>query len=372
MRVYLLIFLVACSVTYLTTPLVRHIALATKALTPVRDRDVHTVPIPRFGGVAIFIGLLFSFLVASRVPFLEEVFKGYEAWAILFGSGAVCLLGVIDDIWELDWVTKLAGQILTAGVMAWMGVQITSFPIYGLTIGSSRLSLFATIFLIILAMNAVNFVDGLDGLAAGMIAIGCLGFFIYSYLLTRVVGGHSYASLASVVIIALLGVCVGFLPHNFNPASIFMGDCGSMILGLVTASATILVAGQINPAVMLPRQTFAAFIPILLPLAVMLIPLIDMTMAVVRRLRAGKSPFHADRLHIHHRLLSIGYTHRHVVLVMYMWTAVVSFGAASLLFLPGYWWILIWSPMIVGALLYTMFSAPVLRKKFFSKTNKVS
>ncbi len=350
--------------------MVRHFALATKALTPVRDRDVHTVPIPRFGGVAIFAGIFVSFIVASHIPFLEEVFKTSEAWAILFGSGAVCLLGVIDDIWELDWVTKLAGQVLIAGIMAWMGIQITSFPIYGLTIGSSRLSLIATIFLIILAMNAVNFVDGLDGLASGMIAIGSLAFFIYSYVLTRVVGGHSYASLASVVIIALLGVCVGFLPHNFNPASIFMGDCGSMILGLVTASATILVTGQINPAVMLPRQTFAAFIPILLPLTVMLIPLIDMTMAVVRRIKAGKSPFHADRLHIHHRLLSLGYSHRHVVLVMYIWCIVVSFGSCSLLFLPGQIWIGVWLPMIVLALVYTLFSAPLLRNKILSKFNK--
>ena len=367
MRVYLLVFLVASCVTYLTTPIVRQIALSMHALTPIRARDVHTNPIPRLGGVAMFAGLFVSFIVASNIPFLTEVFRGYQAWAVLVGSGIVCVLGVIDDIWELDWITKICGQILTAGVMAWMGIEITSFPIYGLTIGSSKLSLFATIFIVILAINAVNFVDGLDGLAAGLISIGCLGFFIYSYLLTRVIGGHSYASLASVVIVSLLGVCIGFLPYNFNPATIFMGDCGSMILGLVTASATILITGQINPAIMLPRQTFAAFIPILLPLAVMIIPLVDMLMAIVRRLRAGKSPFHADRMHIHHKLLRLGYSHRHVVLVMYLWGAVISFGACSLLFLSMKIWGLLWVPMILGVFLYTLISAPALHRRLFSR-----
>ncbi|WP_418605819.1 MraY family glycosyltransferase [Georgenia sp. SUBG003] len=331
MRVYLLVLLTAAAITFLATPLVRRVALATRALTPVRARDVHTVPTPRLGGVAMLVGLASALVVGSQVPFLHEVFfETSGMWAILGGATLVCLLGVADDVWDLDWMTKLVGQVLAAGFMAWQGVQLITFPIFGLTIGSSRLSLFATILVVVVAINAVNFVDGLDGLAAGMIAIGGGAFFVYTYLLTRDASPGNYANLATAVIAAVVGVCVGFLPHNFNPAKIFMGDSGAMLLGLTVAAAAIVVTGQIDPATVSSSQVLPAYVPILLPVAVLLLPLLDMTLAVLRRVRAGHSPFHPDRMHLHHRLLDLGHSHRRAVLILYMWTAVVSFSAVAL------------------------------------------
>ncbi len=206
------------------------------------------------------------------------------------------LLGVADDIWDLDWLTKLVGQVLAAGLMAWWGgVQLYALPIGGsLTIPSSRLSLFATVLVVVVAINAVNFVDGLDGLAAGVTAIGGSAFLLYTYLLTRNISAD-YANVASVVIAVVVGACVGFLPHNLNPARIFMGDSGSMLIGLTFAAAGIVVTGQVDATTLTARQQVPAFLPILLPVAVLLLPLLDMGLAVVRRMGRGKSPFHPDR-----------------------------------------------------------------------------
>lgn len=331
MRVYLLVMLIAAAVTFLATPVARELAWASNAMTPVRDRDVHTTPTPRLGGVAMLVGFLAAMTLAAQMPFLEGVFEvTNQAWGIMAGATLVSLLGVADDIWDLDWVTKLAGQVLAAGVMAWQGVQLITFPVFGLTIGSSRLSLITTVLVVVVCINAVNFVDGLDGLAAGLIAIGGLGFFVYTYLLTRDATPSDYSNLATLVTVVLVGVCLGFLPHNFHPARIFMGDSGAMLLGLLVAAAAIVVTGQIGVGSQTRREEFPAFLPIVLPVAVLLLPLLDMVLAVVRRVGAGNSPFKPDRLHMHHRLLALGHSHRRAVLIMYLWTAVFAFGAAAL------------------------------------------
>jgi len=330
-RAYLLVLLVAASVTYLTTPVARWLALRTGAITAVRDRDVHAIPTPRLGGVAILTGLVVSVVMGSRIPFLHGVFEdSTTAWAILGGAAAVCLLGVADDIWDLDWPTKLVGQVLAAGLMAWQGVQLVSLPVFGLTVGTSRTFLAITVLAVVVAMNAVNFVDGLDGLAAGMIAIGGLAFFAYTYRLSQFANPGDYSNLASLIVAALVGACLGFLPHNFSPARIFMGDSGSMVIGLTIAAAAIVVTGQIDAATVSQRQSVPAYLPIVLPFAVLLLPLLDMGLAVIRRIGAGKSPFHPDRMHLHHRLLALGHSHRRAVVIMYVWTAVVAFGAAAL------------------------------------------
>ena len=345
MRVYLLVMLVAAAVTYLTTPLARWLALRSGAITAVRDRDVHEVPIPRMGGVAMLLGMAVALVLASQMPFLKGEFTGESpTWAILGGAALVCLLGAADDIWELDWVTKLIGQVLAAGLMAGVGhVQLLALPLgegVGL-IGSGWLSLAATVLVIVVAINAVNFVDGLDGLAAGLIAIGGSAFFMYTYLLTTQTSPLDHSNLATLVLAVLVGACLGFLPHNFYPARIFMGDSGAMLIGLTMAAATILVTGQLNslvtgqtgPVAVTARQQFPAFLPLLLPVAVLLLPLLDMGLAVVRRVGTGKSPFHPDRRHLHHRLLQLGHTHRRAVLIMYLWTALFAFGGAALV-----WW----------------------------------
>ena len=332
MKVYLLLMLVAAAVTYLSVPIVRHVALVSNALTPVRARDVHSTPIPRLGGVAMYAGFVSAVTVASRVPYLAGVIDS-SAWAVVLGAGMVCLLGVVDDLWELDWWAKLSGQILAAGVMAWRGVQLITFPVGGVTLGSSRLSLISTILVVLAVINAVNFVDGLDGLAAGIIGIGASAFFLYVYVLTRTTQPASYTSLAATVIAALIGICVGFLPHNFHPSTIFMGDSGSMQLGLISAAGTIIVTGQIDPLSIEGTTAVPVFLPVLIPLAVLLLPLTDMIMAIARRTWAGHSPFHPDRMHMHHRLLAAGHSHRRAVLVMYIWAAVAAFSCAGLAFL---------------------------------------
>jgi UDP-GlcNAc:undecaprenyl-phosphate GlcNAc-1-phosphate transferase len=322
---------IAAAVTFLATPLAAELARVTRATTPVRDRDVHTVPTPRLGGVAMLAGFVVAMVFASQMPFLAGVFaRPNQALGIVGGAVLVCLLGVADDIWDLDWATKLAGQVLAAGVMAWQGVQLITFPVFGLTIGSSRLSLIATILVVVVCINAVNFVDGLDGLAAGLIAIGGSAFFVYTYLLTRDATPVDFSNLATLVTAALVGVCLGFLPHNFNPAKIFMGDSGAMLLGLLVAAAAIIVTGQIGVGTTTRRVQFPAFLPIVLPIAVLLLPLLDMVLAVTRRVKAGSSPFKPDRLHMHHRLLALGHSHRRAVLIMYLWTAVFAFGASAL------------------------------------------
>ena len=334
MRVYLLALLVSATVAYLMTPLARWCALRWGAITAVRDRDVHAIPTPRLGGMAMFAGILVAILMTSRLPFLENVYANPRPLiGIVGGAAIVCALGVADDIWDLDWLTKLIGQVLAGVFLAWQGVLLYQLPTgNGQLLGSTRMWAFLTVLTVVIAMNAVNFVDGLDGLAAGVLAIGGTAFFLYAYLLTAGAnpGAYANANLAALVLAVLVGACVGFLPHNVYPARIFMGDSGAMVLGFVFSAAAIVVTGQIDPEQALVRQRFPAFLPMLLPFAVLLLPLLDMGLAIVRRVGAGKSPFHPDRMHLHHRMLQLGHSHRRAVAIMYVWTAVFAFGVAAL------------------------------------------
>jgi len=337
-REYLLTAVVAAAVTYLLTPVVRRVALRWGAMTPVRDRDVHAIPTPRLGGVAMMGGFAAALLVANSLPFLGPRLLDGDIVAVLSGALLVCLLGVADDRWELDAVTKLAGQVLAAGVMVLQGVQMLFLPLGGLApgppddipgavvLGPLEGSVL-TILLIVVTMNAVNFVDGLDGLAAGIVAIAAISFFAFSYLLT-VEEGLLRATTAGIVAAALAGVCVGFLPHNFSPARVFMGDSGSMLIGLLLATTTITLTGSVNPND-IGTDIAPALVPLLLPIAVMVVPFLDVVLAIVRRILAGRSPFAPDKQHLHHRLLERGHSHARAVLVMYLWSAVLAFGAIA-------------------------------------------
>ncbi|QOR48207.1 undecaprenyl/decaprenyl-phosphate alpha-N-acetylglucosaminyl 1-phosphate transferase [Trueperella pecoris] len=336
MRTYLLVLVLASVLTYLLVPLVLRLALASGAITQIRERDVHSTPIARLGGVAMFGGFIAALALASQIPYLKDVFAvSTGMWAIMWGGAIMCLLGAIDDIWELTWYAKFAGEILAAGVMAWQGVQLVTVPLLGLTVGSTRLTLFTTIIAVVVVANAVNFVDGLDGLAAGVVAIAAFAFFIYAYYLTREVSPGDYTSVATTVLAALVGSCIGFLPHNFHPAKIFMGDSGALMLGTILAGATILVTGQIDPVTVGTRQALPAFMPLIIPLLVLVIPLVDLTWAVFRRVRKGRSPFSADAGHLHHRLLRRGHSHTVAVLILYMWTAIASFSAVAYTVYPS-------------------------------------
>ncbi|AKV55492.1 undecaprenyl-phosphate alpha-N-acetylglucosaminyltransferase [Bifidobacterium actinocoloniiforme DSM 22766] len=333
MRVYLFIAAIAGGATWLLTPLVRHLAIRIGAVGEVRARDVHTVPTPRMGGLAMLLGFATAMFFAARIPFISGLFKtGHQAWVVLGGAVAICLLGMADDLWDLDWMLKLAGQLLVSVFVSWGGLQIISLPLGSLVTASPSLSMAITAFLIVASINAVNFVDGLDGLSSGIVAIGGIAFAIYSYVISRF--SPSYASMATLIDVALVGICVGFLLHNWHPAKLFMGDSGSMLLGYLITCASIVVTGRLDPATIHTSIYLPAFMPILLPILVLFLPVLDMCLAIVRRLSKGQSPMHPDRMHLHHRMLRIGHSVQSAVLILWGWAALFSFGSLTILFVP--------------------------------------
>ena len=331
MKQYLLIATVTALITFGFSWAVWRIALRYKLYPPIRERDVHTRPTPRLGGIAMFLGVLAAFAISSQNPFFAIFWADpVPVLSILAATLLIVLVGIADDLWDLDWMIKLGAQFLAAGIIAWFGeMQIYALPIGGLTIGSSWMSFALTVFAIVVVMNAVNFIDGLDGLVAGVCLIANGIFFVYSYVLTRDIGSSTYFNLASFIAVVLVGACAGFLPFNWNRAKMFMGDSGALMLGLLMATSAIAITGQLNPATLDPEQLgrsqlLGAFIPILLPVAVVILPLLDFGSAVLRRMRAGKSPFSPDRKHLHHRMLDMGHSDRDAVLIFYAWTAVIG------------------------------------------------
>ena len=336
MREYALVCCIAAAVTFLLTPVVRVAARRWGAVARPRDRDVHAIPTPRLGGVAMFVGMAVALLVAHLLPTLRRTYDtGSETTALLIAGGIICLLGVVDDRWELDSLTKLAGQVFAAGVMVLLGVQLLVLyvPFGGVgTLSFARNdSVGLTVVLCLLTINAINFIDGLDGLAAGVSAIAALAFFAYSYHLARE-GYGDVAFAPSLLTAVLAGACLGFLPHNFSPARIFMGDSGSMLIGLTLAASAVTASSTADSQTFAnsPADTLPMYLPFLLPLVVLAIPLVDLVMAVVRRVKAGRSPFSPDKLHLHHRLLEIGHTQRRAVLVIYFWSALLAFGGVAM------------------------------------------
>jgi UDP-GlcNAc:undecaprenyl-phosphate GlcNAc-1-phosphate transferase len=335
MREYVVVFLVAAAVTYLLTVVAREIAVRTGAVAKVRDRDVHAEPIPYLGGLAMLGGLFAAFLVARELPFLSEsppwVFD--DSLSVLVAGALVCAVGVLDDIFDLDALTKFGGQVVAVGVLVYSGVQFRYF----FQRDGSQFSLDATqgalltAVIVLATVNAVNFIDGLDGLAAGVIGISALAFFLFCYQLT-VINEVTRATTGALLSAALAGACAGFLVHNFHPARLFMGDSGSMLLGLVLSATAITVTTQFSyvdiaqggdgaRASLLPM-----LLPAALPILILIVPLADLLLAVVRRTAAGRSPFAPDKQHLHHRLLEIGHSHRRAVIIMWMWAGLIGFG----------------------------------------------
>ena len=330
---YIFTIILTAAITLALSWGVWRLSLAYKLYPGIRERDVHTTPTPRLGGVAMFLGIAAAFAVSSQHPNFAQQFWGdpQVPLAILAAMLLIVVVGVLDDLYDLDWMIKLGAQFLAAGIIAGLGgLQLYALPIGGISVWSSWVSFTLTVFTIVIVMNAVNFIDGLDGLVAGVVLIANVVFFTYSYLLVRDIGASTYFNLASFIAAALIGACAGFLPLNWSPAKLFMGDAGALTLGLLMATSAIAITGQLTPAVLtgpdeLGRsQVLGAFIPVILPIAVVLLPLLDFGLAVVRRMAAGKSPFSPDRKHLHHRMLDMGHTDRDAVLIFYAWTAVVS------------------------------------------------
>src|SRR6266567_1171112 len=280
MREYALVLLVTAAVTYLLTPLVRRVAIATRAIHEPRARDTHTKPTPLLGGLAMYGGMVAGLLLASRLSFVQDPFR-------TAGS------------------RSQAGLLLAGGL------------------------------LVLVTMNAINFIDGLDGLAAGIVAVAALSFLIYSYTLITTIHSTSQ-SLPAVASALLAGMCIGFLPHNFYPARIFMGDIGAMLLGLLLAYGPISSTDSLDPTLLInytqnrALDRFPTLLPLLMTAAIFIIPYADLMFAVIRRTRAGKPLMAADRQHLHHRLLNIGHSYRQSVLIMYLWAALFSVTVVSL------------------------------------------
>ena len=341
-REYLLTGLVTAVITFLLTGPVRVLAVRLGAVAWPRGRDVHSTPTPRWGGLAMLGGVLGGVLLAYQLPALRLAF-GYsdEVVGVLVAAVVLGIVGVLDDRFELDAITKLAGQTTAAGLLVLAGVQWLAFWIPwgggGSGISGSFLILgqeqgvLLTVVVTVALVNAMNFVDGLDGLAAGIGLIAATATALFAIGLVRANGNDPGAYTPALLAVVLAGACLGFLPHNFNPARIFMGDSGSMLIGLMLAAATTSASGRIPVADgTSATDVLALFAPILAGAAVAFVPVLDLLMAVVRRTRAGTSPFSPDKMHLHHRLLEIGHSHRRAVLLIYLWAAVLAYGAVAL------------------------------------------
>jgi len=334
MREYLLCLLAAAAITYLLAPSVRAVAIHFGAVAEIRDRDVHSDVTPRWGGLAMLGGLLVAVTLASQLPLMSTIFHDHrQIRAVLMAAGVIVLLGVIDDRVGLDAPTKLVGQILAAGTLAMQDVTLVWLPIHGTFILDPMTSLLLTVLVVLVSINAVNMVDGLDGLAATIVGVGSIAFFAYSYFLS-VTNGYQRAALATLISASLVGMCAGFIPHNWHKARLFMGDTGSMLIGLLMAASSILLTGQVDPGGLTSGELLPAFLPIVLPLSILAIPLLDLGLAVIRRTRKGRSPFAPDKEHLHHRLLDLGHGQERAVLIMGAFTALIAFSVVSTAFLP--------------------------------------
>ncbi|HZE03421.1 MAG TPA: MraY family glycosyltransferase [Pseudonocardiaceae bacterium] len=354
LREYLLVGLTTAVVTFLLTGMVRLLAIYTGAVATPRERDVHRAPIPRLGGVAMYGGILGGVLLSHQLPVLRRSFEfSSDVVGVLVAGGLIMLIGALDDRFELDSLTKFAGQVTAAGVLVLYDVQWFIFwvPWNGsadrvgsvLVLGQDQ-AVFVTVALAVVLVNAMNFVDGLDGLAAGIGLIAAVAIGAFTLQLLYRSGGSVSLYPPTLIAALVAGACLGFLPHNFQPARIFMGDSGAMLIGLMLAAASTSASGKIDPNNYGATDVLALLSPLLVVVAVLFVPLLDLLLAVVRRTRAGRSPFAADKLHLHHRLLEIGHSHRRAVLLIYLWAALLAFGAVALTLFDVY--VVVWSIML--------------------------
>jgi len=339
---YLLVGTVAFGAVVLATPVVGLLARRAGAVAAPGERHVHKVATPTLGGLALLAGVLAALGVASSQPVFDEVFaRTTDPEAIVLASLFVALLGALDDTRGMSAPAKLAGQIFSAGVLVLNGVTLRYMwaPWLDSTIvlGSNDQAV-VTIIGVVAMMNAVNLIDGLDGLAAGVVAIAAGALLVYTLMASEL---GDVPTAGPLFLVAILGVCLGFLVHNFNPASIFMGDTGSMLLGLLLGAAGVsAIGGSFQPP---SGGAFAAFsVPVLIPVLVLAIPFIDTISTIVRRMVKGRAIFSPDKQHLHHRLLEIGHSHRRAVLIIYYWSALLAFAAVGVSLLE---------PAVLGAVL---------------------
>jgi UDP-GlcNAc:undecaprenyl-phosphate GlcNAc-1-phosphate transferase len=285
-----------------------------------------------------------TLVIANYLPLINKSF-GREAIGIFLSGTFILFLGMLDDRFDLDPITKFAGQALSAGILLIYGIQILWLPINGITTLPTNIGQLLTVIFVMVVINAINFVDGLDGLATGIVLICAASFFAFSYLLA-VINGLNRAGAPSLITAVVIGLCLGFLPHNFHPAQIFMGDSGAMFLGLLISASAITLTGQVDASAINEGNGGNALLPLLLPFSILAIPLLDFVMAILRRVKAGRSPFDADREHLHHRIMRLGLTQQRTTIVLYLWTAMFAFPTVIAAFVP------IWFAIFSGVLIF--------------------
>jgi UDP-GlcNAc:undecaprenyl-phosphate/decaprenyl-phosphate GlcNAc-1-phosphate transferase len=328
---YFAVFVVAVAVTAAATPLVLRFVVRVGAIYQPSDRTVHTVPRPTMGGIAMYLGLVAALIAANFIPSLELAKD--SALPTLVTCTLMLGLGIIDDTWGITALTKFVAQVFIAGVLVLFGVHFNYFWLPGLNtfVLSGDLGVILTIVWAVAVTNAVNLVDGLDGLAAGVVAIAAAAFFVY---VVNSGGPFGFGSDAAMLAAITCGICLGFLWWNFYPAKIFMGDAGSLMLGMLLAITTIQgVGNNLTPPA---AGDLAAAVPaIAVPILVLLIPFLDVVLAIIRRTRKGVGIAHADKQHLHHQLMGVGHGHRQAVLLMYLWSALVSGSALAIGIING-------------------------------------
>lgn len=287
------------------TPLVKWLACKLGAVdVPKDERRMHHKPIPRMGGLAIFLGFMVAVLIFLDID--------REVRGILIGATSIMILGVLDDTLTLKALPKFAVQIAAAVIAVAHGCRIEHVMGYELSVW---LSYPLSVLWIVCITNAINFIDGLDGLAAGVSTISAGSMLVVALMI--VPDGNAMSS--AILLAACVGACIGFMPYNFNPAKIFMGDTGSTFLGFILSSVSIYGL----------FKTYAV-ISFAIPFLVLGLPIFDITFAVIRRVSKGQSPMHADRGHVHHRLIDMGFSQKQAVAICYLLSAVLGFAAVVL------------------------------------------
>src|ERR1700722_11031381 len=366
---YALVGGIAAVCTFLATFAVRAVATRIGFVDEPDERRIHTKVTPNGGGVAMFIAFLVAMIVASRIPALHGLFQGSsEPLGVVLASAVIVAVGLIDDVRDMSAPAKMSGQVLAAMVLVFLGVTMFWFkvPFAGLIVLSSSVIPLLTALWVIGMTNAVNFIDGLDGLAAGIVAIAAGAIAVYGLHLMQsgVLEGDNVGPLVAVI---ACGVCLGFLPHNFHPARVFMGDAGALFLGLLMAAATMVIGGR-TPDV--SGQTYFFFAPLFIPLFILGVPIADMAFAFVRRAAKGQGFHIPDKDHVHHRLLRLGHGPRRTVAILWAWTAVLSAFLLYPLFHAKGNAIIPFGVVVLGLALYTLFH-PGLRKDTMNE-NSVS
>jgi UDP-GlcNAc:undecaprenyl-phosphate GlcNAc-1-phosphate transferase len=325
---YVVIGLVAAAVTFAVTPLVGMFARRMGWVYLPNDRTVHETPLPDIGGLAMYIGFVAAYVTASLTGSLDVVFRSNsEPRGVFVAVTIIYAVGLIDDVREISAPAKVFGIVLAGIALVQFGVVMFAFrlPFYdGSIFLDESLRPLITILWLLGMSTVVNLVDGLDGLAAGIVGIGAISFFLYSERLTDLDLLDS-ANVGPLFAVIAAGLCVGFLPHNFNPARIFMGDGGALLLGLLLAVSTSVVGGRVDSVEQETIGTTYFFLaPLVIPLLILGVPIFDTLFAIVRRATSGKGLASADKGHLHHRLMEMGHGHRRSVVILWLWSAVLS------------------------------------------------